>query len=92
MTWDAIQCYNVNTLLAEHLPANTPIDVLDIDIEGYDEKVLSVLDWEKYRPLIVLVETHTDGIDELITSHTYQLLTNARAPMFGHVPLNENPL
>ena len=70
-----VQCYNVNTLLEKHLPPNTTIDVLDVDIEGYDEKVLSVFHWEKYNPLVVLMEFHGDGIDDLMASKSYQLLT-----------------
>jgi len=32
------------------------IDVLKVDVEGFEEKVLSGNDWEKFRPSVVLVE------------------------------------
>jgi FkbM family methyltransferase len=32
------------------------IDVLKVDVEGFEEKVLSGNDWERFRPTVVLVE------------------------------------
>jgi hypothetical protein len=32
------------------------IDVLKVDVEGFEEKVLSGNDWERFRPSVVLVE------------------------------------
>jgi len=32
------------------------IDILKVDVEGFEEKVLGGNDWERFRPLVVLVE------------------------------------
>jgi FkbM family methyltransferase len=41
-------------ILADARPRH--IDVLKVDVEGFEEKVLSGNDWERFRPSVVLVE------------------------------------
>lgn len=43
-------------ILAKHLPPNTLIDFLSIDVEGLDFEVLKSNDWDRYRPKVILVE------------------------------------
>jgi len=43
-------------ILSEHLPPNQPIDILSIDVEGFDLDVLRSNDWERFRPRYALVE------------------------------------
>lgn len=43
-------------ILAEQLPAATPIDFMSVDVEGYDLEVLESNDWSKFRPACVLAE------------------------------------
>ena len=43
-------------LLAEHLPSGQRIDLLNVDVEGFDLEVLRSNDWTKYRPTIVIAE------------------------------------
>lgn len=45
--------------------ANQKIDFLNIDVEGYDLKVLKSNDWVKYRPKIVLVEIVKSSLHDL---------------------------
>lgn len=40
----------------EHVPAETTIDFLTIDVEGHDLDVLKSNDWSKHRPRMVLAE------------------------------------
>ena len=43
------------------------IDFLDIDIEGFDEKVVMSFDWKKYNPKCVLIELlSAGGIENII--------------------------
>lgn len=46
----------INTLLEKYF-TDVGLDVLSIDAEGIDEKILAALDYEKYRPQIIIVET-----------------------------------
>ena len=39
----------------------TVIDLLCLDIEGYDLEALESLDWEKYKPRVICVETKPSG-------------------------------
>jgi len=55
---DRITVRPLRTLLAEHMPAGTEIDLLDVDVEGLDLQVLRSNDWSRFRPNVVLVETH----------------------------------
>jgi FkbM family methyltransferase len=44
-------------ILQEYMPAQTPIDFMSIDVEGYDLQVLQSNDWSRFRPACVLVES-----------------------------------
>lgn len=50
----------INELLQQHLPAQTRIDLLSIDIEGLDEPVLRTLEWDHYRPRVIILERRLD--------------------------------
>lgn len=72
-----IQCVALNDLLAE-VDADH-IDLLQIDVEGYDHELVRVLDLERFAPSIVRFEhlhltpvQHEDSIDRLI-AHGYQV-------------------
>ena len=45
---------------------NRPIDLLSIDAEGHDFAVIRSLDMERYRPKILLTETHLKDFREII--------------------------
>lgn len=44
-------------ILEKNLPDKTVIDLLSSDTEGFDFKVLSGNNWQKFRPKLVVVET-----------------------------------
>ena len=46
----------LSEILDESLPSGMLIDVLNIDCEGHDLKVLESNNWDKYRPTLILVE------------------------------------
>jgi FkbM family methyltransferase len=43
-------------LLDEYLPTKAPIDVLTVDVEGFDYDVLRSNDWDRYRPEYIIAE------------------------------------
>jgi len=51
------------------------INFMSLDVEGYEVNVLSGLDFNKYRPEIILVESFGDNIEKIknITSEFYYL-------------------
>jgi hypothetical protein len=52
-----------------------PIDVLDIDVEGLDLRVLSGLDFSRYRPRLVLVELRARRLDAVVGSDVHRFMT-----------------
>jgi Methyltransferase FkbM domain len=46
----------LDTLLREHYPAMTGIDILVIDVEGWEVNVLRGLDLSRYRPRLIILE------------------------------------
>ena len=55
---------------------NKEIDLLNIDTEGNDLKVLKSLDFNIYNPKIIIIETHLKDIDNILLSEPYKYLIN----------------
>lgn len=53
---------------------NHRIDLLTIDVEGHDIKVLRSLDFAVYQPKIVIVESHLTDMMEIIESELHQFM------------------
>jgi FkbM family methyltransferase len=52
---DEIECLPLSEILDQYA-GDKKIDLLDVDVEGYDLEVLKSNDWSKYRPSVILVE------------------------------------
>ena len=50
------------------------IDLLNIDTEGNDSKVLKSLNFDIYNPSIIIIETHLKTIDDITNSDIYLFL------------------
>lgn len=46
----------LNEILEKYLPQKQKIEFMTIDVEGFDLEVLESNDWNRYRPMYVLVE------------------------------------
>lgn len=70
----------MTTTLTEILDASAfrdrPIDLLTVDVEGFDSRVLRGLDFHRYRPRIVLVELFAHTIEQLLQSEIHRLMTD----------------
>lgn len=53
---EKLPCKTLKSIFQEHVPTDVTIDLLDVDVEGLDLKVLRSNDWRKYRPSVVIVE------------------------------------
>lgn len=51
------------------------IDFLTVDAEGHDYQVLTSLDFERYQPRLIAVETHKTTLDEVVKEDICQYLT-----------------
>lgn len=72
----------LDDLLTEYLPRDQEIDFLSIDVEGMDLSVLRSNDWNRFRPLLLLVEAHertvsaieNDPINVFVAAAGYRLI------------------
>jgi FkbM family methyltransferase len=63
-----VACQPLAEILRSHSIGR--IDLLTIDAEGYDDEVLSTLDWETSRPRVVLTEQFSRDLSTLLESTT----------------------
>ena len=78
-------------ILDEYLPENQQIDIMDIDVEGFDLAVLQSNNWEKYRPKILLAEDfnrnfmanpESSAIYQFLISQNYELISKTFNTLF----------
>ncbi len=65
-------------ILDRHLPKNQQIDVLTIDVEGFDLQVLMSNNWEKYTPKYILVEDVSFDFNSPNSSEVYSFLSEKK--------------
>ncbi len=68
-----IQAYTLDEIFKFSNLDDKKIDLLDIDVEGADFKVLKSLSFEKFQPELICVEVHDKNLKE---SETFKLLNN----------------
>ena len=78
---DLIGCISVPTeplenILDAHMPKDTAIDFISIDVEGMDLEVLESNNWSKYQPRHILVETQSADMDKIQQNEIYKFLIN----------------
>jgi FkbM family methyltransferase len=63
---DEVQCDTLARILARYLPSEQEhIDLMSIDVEGFDLEVLQSNDWHRYQPKVIIAECLGLGIHEL---------------------------
>jgi FkbM family methyltransferase len=75
VAWREVQIRTLADIFAEHVPDGQPIDVLNIDVEGWDLIALQSNDWQKYKPEIILIEDHKMYLHKLSENEIFLLLT-----------------
>ena len=82
-----IQAFTLDEILSRGKYNNSKIDLLDIDVEGADLKVLRGLSFDKFKPELVCVEIHENEIKK---SDIYNFLINKKyellwSGVFSHI-------
>ena len=82
-----IQAFTLDKILNFSNLDNKKIDLLDIDVEGADFKVLQGLSLEKIKPELICVEIHDKKIDKseifkLLIKYDYKLIWSG---VFSHI-------
>ncbi|MCX6726505.1 MAG: FkbM family methyltransferase [Candidatus Shapirobacteria bacterium] len=63
-------------LIKVELIVNENIDLLSLDTEGFDEKILNSWPWEKVKPTVICVETN---VEELLKKQGYLVAVKTKA-------------
>ena len=82
-----IKCFTLNAILEKLKFNDKKIDLLDIDVEGADLKVLKGFSLEKFKPELICVETHEKEIKhseiyEYLSNFSYELVWSG---VFSHI-------
>ena len=65
----------LSTLLHTYLSMFTKIDLLNIDVEGFDLNVLKSNDWLYFRPSVIVIESQNVEIDNIKDCPIYKFLS-----------------
>jgi FkbM family methyltransferase len=71
---DKVPCLPLHQVLAQHLPEEVHVDLLNIDVEGMDLLVLQTVDWKQFAPRIVVIESEVRKGSDLFGNPTYLFL------------------
>ena len=79
--WSIVETQTVTTqrlqsVLEKYLTDSQRIDFMSIDVEGCDVDVLRSNDWNRFRPMYVLVESFGLTFEEIDGDESYHVLTN----------------
>lgn len=64
----------LSEVLKDYLGNEQHIDFLNIDVEGYDFKVLNSIDWTIHNPTIILIESLDSNLERIDENEIYQYL------------------
>jgi hypothetical protein len=71
----AVQTKTLDTILSE-AQAPAPIDLLSIDVEGHELEVLSGFNFQRWQPLLILIEDHVGTLQthRFLEARGYRLI------------------
>ena len=78
----------LDSMLQEHLPAGTEIDLLSVDVEGHDLNVLRSVDLDTFRPKLIVVEMHHLDLNRSLESPITHYLQEREFRHVGYDMLN----
>lgn len=73
----------LSEILDKYLPLNTKIDFMNVDVEGYEYKVIISNNWSKYKPTYILVEILNTKLNDLTKNKIFRFLKNKNYFVIG---------
>lgn len=73
----------LDCVLAEHMPAGQTLDVLSVDVEGLDLKVIRSNDWNRFRPSCLLIEALHTTLSSLTEHEAHRYVTTLGYDLFA---------
>ncbi len=77
------RCAKLTSLIDETRHKDREIDFLRVDAEGHDIEVLKSLDFDRYNPKLIAVETHEALFTEVCKSSVYTFLLSEQYCLVG---------
>ena len=65
---------SLNEIIGNTKYKNREIDLLNIDTEGHDFDVLKSINLDKYNPKIIIIESHLNDINKILSGKIYKYL------------------
>ncbi|MDG5786699.1 glycosyltransferase [Evansella sp. AB-P1] len=81
---EIINVRTLESIFSEYVGEGKEIDLLNVDIEGEDLKALKSNDWNKYRPLMILIEDYSLKSDGIGNSDIYTYLNGVGYKLCSH--------
>ncbi|WP_459200955.1 FkbM family methyltransferase [Methanococcus sp. CF] len=78
-----IETTTLESILDDYLPKNQQIDLLSIDVEGLDYRVLKSNNFEKYRPKVILIEILENDFENIFNNEIYCYLYNINYSVYA---------
>jgi FkbM family methyltransferase len=78
-----IKTHKLIDILEKHVPSDTVINFMTIDVEGLDLEVLKSNDWNRYRPEVILIESLNFDFDNRMNDPVYAFLTERGYKIFS---------
>lgn len=69
-----VACATLTSVLDRSPYKDRRVDLLSVDAEGHDEKVLRSLDFDRYEPRVIAVETFATSLPDVERCDVYRLL------------------
>jgi FkbM family methyltransferase len=66
----------LSEILAKRVRVGQTIDLLTVDVEGFDAQVLRSNDWNRFRPSVVLCEVLGTSFEEMATDEVYVYMSS----------------
>ncbi|KQS54275.1 hypothetical protein ASG17_11540 [Brevundimonas sp. Leaf363] len=64
----------LQAVIAETIGVDRRIDLVSLDVEGFEQSVLSSLDWEVTRPLLFIIELKSKAVTQSMASDTVRFM------------------
>lgn len=77
-----VKTRTLSSILDQKLSPGRKIDLLSVDVEGHDLNVLRGLDFNRYRPRVILVEIHNFNMDS--DNEIHRFLTDKQYSLFSY--------
>jgi hypothetical protein len=83
---EKLKTKKLSQILNDYMPLETKITFMSIDVEGFDYNVLLSNNWERYKPIVILIEQLGATVEESNKSEISLYLKSLGYIMFAKTP------